>query len=148
MSKPFFYPSIVLDNEDPLMLGRVRARVLTDNYNDIISSITDPVWDEEKDKWTARDPFVFLPLLPYFIYQVPKKDELIYAFYYNNNYKFQNQFYVQATFSSPTLSPFEYYVGAQKNTGVGIQYKNPLPLKNQDGTYSSPVNKGVSRTRG
>ena len=78
MSKPFFYPSIVLDNEDPLMLGRVRARVLTDNYNDITDSITNPVWNEEKDRWTSRDPFVFLPLLPYFIYQVPKNNELIY----------------------------------------------------------------------
>jgi hypothetical protein len=140
---PFFYPSIVLDDQDPLMLGRVRARVLTDNYNDIISSITNPIWNEAKDKWTARDPFVFLPLLPYFIYQVPKVNELIYAFYYNKEYKFQNQFYIQATYSSPTLSPFEYYVGAQKNTGVGIQYKNPLPLKNQDGTYASKENVGV-----
>jgi len=143
MSKPFFYPSIVLDNDDPVMLGRVRARVLTDNYNDVISSITNPPWNEEKDKWTSRDPFIFNPLLPYFLYQVPKKDELVYGFYYNKDYKYQNQFYVQAMFSSPTLSPFEYYVGAQKFTGVGGQYKNPLPLKNQDGSYASPKNVGV-----
>ena len=132
-----FFQAQVIDNVDPMMLGRIRAKLLIDNYNDIIKSINDPIWNEEKDKWTARDPFVFLPLLPYFIYQVPKVNELIYAFYYNKEYKFQNQFYIQATYSSPTLSPFEYYVGAQKNTGVGIQYKNPLPLKNQDGTYAS-----------
>jgi hypothetical protein len=143
MSKPFFYPSVVLDNEDPVMLGRIRARVLTDNYNDVIASITSPPWDEEKDKWTARDPFLFNPLLPYFLYQVPKKDELIYGFYYNKEYKYQNQFYIQSMFSSPTLSPFEYYVGAQKFTGVGGQYKNPLPLKNQDGKYANDKNKGV-----
>lgn len=142
MIKPFFYPSLVLDNEDPLMLGRIRARVLTDNYNDIISSIS-PAWDEEKDAWTSRDPFLFNSLLPYFIYQVPKKDELVYAFYYNNETRFQNQYYVQATFSSPTTSPFEYYVGSQKWTGVGSQYKTPLPLKNQDGTYASKKNEGV-----
>ena len=143
INKPLFYPSIVLDNEDPLMLGRIRARELTDNYNDIIASITNPVWNETKDKWTSRDPFIFNPLLPYFMYQVPKKDELVYGLYYNADYKYQNQFYVQSLFSSPTLSPFEYYVGAQKFTGVGGQYKNPLPLKNQDGTYASPENKGV-----
>jgi len=45
MTNRFFYPSVVLDVNDPLMLGRIRARVLTDNYNDIISSITDPVWN-------------------------------------------------------------------------------------------------------
>ena len=63
MSKPFFYPSVVLDNEDPVMLGRIRARVLTDNYNDVIASVTSPPWNEEKDKWTSRDPFIFNPLL-------------------------------------------------------------------------------------
>ena len=129
MNKPFLYPSIVLDNQDPIMLGRIRARVLTDNYNDVIASVTNPPFNEEKDKWTNRDPFLFNPLLPYFLYQVPKKDELVYGIYYNKDYKFQNQFYVQAMFSSPTLSPFEYYVGAQKFTGVGGQYINPLPLK-------------------
>jgi len=87
MSKPFFYPSIVLDNEDPIMLGRIRARVLTDNYNDVIASVTNPPWNEKKDKWTSRDPFLFNSLLPYFIYQVPKKDELVYAFYYNKEYR-------------------------------------------------------------
>jgi hypothetical protein len=143
MSKPFFYPSVVLDNEDPVMLGRIRARVLTDNYNDVIASVTSPPWNEEKDKWTSRDPFLFTPLLPYFLYQVPKVEELVYGFYYNNDYKYQNQFYVQSMFSSPTLSPFEYYVGSQKFTGVGGQYKNPLPLKNQDGKYASDKNKGV-----
>jgi len=140
---PLLYPAVVLDNEDPLMLGRIRARVLTDNYNDIIGGITNPVWNEQKDIWTARDPFLFTPLLPYFIYQVPKVEELVYGLYYNSDYKFQNQFYIQSNFSSPTLTPYEYYVGGQTYTGVGGQYKNSLPLKNQDGTYASNVSEGV-----
>lgn len=143
MNKPLLYQCVVLDNQDPLLLGRVRARLLTDNYLDIISSITDPPWDETKDVWTARDPFIFNPLLPFFIYQVPKVEELIYILYYNNDFKYQNQFYVQAMFSSPTTSPFQYYIGAQKFTGVGIQYTNPLPIKNQDGTYKNNIPKGV-----
>jgi len=143
INKPFLYPAIVLDNQDPLMLGRVRARVLTDTYNDVIASITNPVWDEKIDKWTSRDPFIFNSLLPYFMYQVPKKNELVYGIYYNADYKYEGQFYVQSLFSSPTLTPGEYYVGSEKFTGVGGQYKNPLPLKNQDGTYASPKNEGV-----
>jgi hypothetical protein len=143
INKPLLYPAVVLDNKDPLMLGRIRARVLTDNYNDTISSITNPVWDEKTDKWTSRDPFIFIPLLPYFIYQVPKKDEIVYGLYYNADYKFQGQFYVQSLFSSPTATPFEYYVGGDKFTGVGSQYTNSLPLKNQDGTYAGPKNEGV-----
>ena len=143
INKPLLYPAIVLDNQDPLMLGRIRARELTDTYNDVIASITNPVWDETKDKWTERDPFIFNSLLPYFMYQVPKKDEFVYGIYYNADYKYQGQFYVQSLFSSPTLTAFEYYVGGQKFTGTGGQYRSPLPLKNQDGTYASPKNVGV-----
>lgn len=143
MTQPFLNQAVVLDNKDPLMLGRIRARVLTINYLDVVSSYNDPPWDEEKDKWTSRDPFIFAPLLPFFIYQVPKIDELVYGLYYNPEVLFQNQFYVQASFSSPMSSPFEYYVGAQKLTGIGIQYTSPLPIKNQDGTYKNNKPKGV-----
>jgi len=143
MSKPLFYQCQVLDNEDPLMLGRVRARLLVDNYADIIKSITDPMWNEEKDIWTARDPFIFNPLLPYFIYQTPKVDELIQILYVNPEFKYLNQYYVQNTFSSPTTTFKEYYVGANKFTGTGGQLSNPLPLKNQDGTFKNNIMKGV-----
>jgi hypothetical protein len=143
MTQPFLNQAEVLDNEDPLMLGRIRARVLTINYLDVVSSFDDPIWDEEKDKWTSRDPFIFSPLLPFFIYQVPKVGELIYGIYYNPDVLYQNQFYIQASFSSPMVSPFEYYVGSQKLTGMGVQYTDPLPIKNQDGTYKNNKPKGV-----
>jgi hypothetical protein len=143
MSNQLLYQCVVLDNEDPLMLGRVRARLLTDNYSDMLKSFDNPPWNPQKDPWSTRDPFIFNPLLPYFLYQVPKVEELIYILYYNNDFKYRNQFYVQAMFSSPTTSPFEYYVGAQKFTGVGVQFTNPLPIKNQDGTYANNLSKGV-----
>ena len=95
----------VLNSDDPMMLGRVRAIRLIDNLDDILRSVTDPPWNEEKDIWTSRDPLIFTPLLPYFIYQVPKKDELIQIMYLNKDYRFQNQFYIQASaFSSPTTT--------------------------------------------
>ena len=56
-----FFQVTVIDNQDPMMLGRIRAKLLIDNYNDIVKSITDPPWNEEKDAWTARDPFIFNP---------------------------------------------------------------------------------------
>ncbi len=114
MNQPLFYQCVVLDNQDPLMLGRVRARLLTDNYNDMVKSFDDPPWNEEKDKWGNRDPFIFNPLLPFFIYQVPKVDEMVNVLYYNSDFQYRNQFYIQALFSTPTTSPFEYYVGTQK----------------------------------
>ena len=139
-----FYQVQVLDNQDPMMLGRIRARLLTDNYQDIVRSITDPPWNEEKDKWTTKDPFVFNPLLPYFMYSVPKVDEMCQIIYVDKNFKYQNQYYVQNTFSSPTTTLKEYYVGSNKFTGTGTQLKNPKPLKNQDGTYTDQaIHKGV-----
>ena len=137
MSSPLFYQCIVLDNQDPLMLGRVRARLLTDNYLDIVKSIGDPPWNEERDKWSARDPFIFNPLLPYFMYQVPKVDEMTLVTFVNKDYKFQNQYYIQSTFSSPTTTNFEYYQGGNKFTGTffedtGYRNKGLLTFINGD----------------
>jgi hypothetical protein len=143
------YQGVVLDNEDPMMLGRVRARFQNPpsdmgSYDDIIKSIKNPPWNEEKDKWTPRDPFVFTPLIPYFIYQVPKNEELIQLMYLNKDYKFQNQYYIQSNFSTPTATKFEYNQGGNKFTGMGTQFVAPKPLKNQDGTYTnSAIHKGV-----
>jgi hypothetical protein len=139
-----FFQVQVISNDDPMMLGRIRATLLTDNYQDIVKSITDPPWNEEKDVWTARDPFVFNPLMPYFMYQVPKVGELAQIMYLNKDFKYQNQYYVQNTFSSPTATNFEFYQGGNKFTGTGTQLKNPKPLKNQDGTYTDQaIHKGV-----
>lgn len=139
-----FYQVQILDNEDPMMLGRVRARLLTDNYQDIVKSFRNPPFNEEKDKWTERDPFVFSPLMPYFMYSVPKVDEMAQIIYVNKDFKYQNQYYIQNTFSTPTATNFEYYVGGNKFTGTGTQLKTPKPLKNSDGSYTDQaVHKGV-----
>ena len=97
MSKPIFYQLVIIDNQDPLMLGRVRARIVIDNYEDIIRAFDDPPWNEQQDAWSDRDPFIFNPLLPYFVYQVPKVNELCQAIYLNRDFKYQNQYYVQKT---------------------------------------------------
>ena len=106
------FNAVVIDNEDPLMLGRVRARFLNPpsdmgSYEDITRSINNPIWSEEDDKWTSRDPFIFLPLIPYFLYQVPKVDEFIQLIYLNKDFKFQNQYYILSNFSTPTATKFE-----------------------------------------
>lgn len=145
MSKPIFYQCIVLDNQDPLMLGRVRARLVTDNYNDVLKSITNPPWNEEKDKWGKRDPFIFNPLLPYYVYNVPRNGEMIQIIYVSADFRYQNQYYVQNTFFSPTATNFMFNQGANKFTGVGAQIDPPKELINKnDGTYTeSGVHKGV-----
>ena len=52
MSRPIFFQVLVLDNNDPLMLGRIRGTLITDNYADIIKSFDDPPWNEAKNACT------------------------------------------------------------------------------------------------
>lgn len=143
MSRPIFFQVLVLDNNDPLMLGRIRGTLITDNYADIIRSFDDPPWNEAKDAWTSRDPFIFNPLLPYFIYQVPKVNELVQIMYVNRDFKYQNQFYVQNSFYSPTSSYFTYQEGANKFTGTGMQIENPKPLKTSGVFSENGIHEGV-----
>jgi hypothetical protein len=78
------------------------------------------------------------------VYSVPKVDELVQVIYVNKDFQYQNQYYVQNTFSSPTATFNEFYFGGNKFTGTGMQIKNPKPLKNQDGTFTDQsVHKGV-----
>ena len=144
MSRPIFFQCLVLDNNDPLMLGRIRGTLVTDNYNDIIRSFDDPPWNETKNPWTDRDPFIFNPLLPYFIYQVPKVKELVQIMYVNRDFKYQNQFYVQNSFYSPTSSYFTFQEGANKFTGTGMQIENPRPLKNTIGALAEATGGATS----
>lgn len=143
MSEQVLFQCQVLNIDDPLMLGRIRARRLIDNYDDILKSISDPPWNEEKDIWTLRDPFVSSPLLPYYVYSTPKVDEMVLVMYANQGTDFINRYYVQSTFYSPTATGFQYYQGGNKFMGTGIQIADPKPLKNQDGTFTSQTHKGV-----
>ena len=108
----------VFDNQDPLLLGRIRASGQTDNVQDTYNAIPD--WDEQTGPWSTKDPFVYLPFLPYFVSQVPQNEELIQVIYQNPRVQYSNQFYIQGPFSSPMLTSFQDKTGADSMLGTGL----------------------------
>jgi hypothetical protein len=141
MDKRNIFPGYVKDNDDPMMLGRIRVVPEFEIYNDLLP--TD--WDEEKDKWTAKDPIVFLPLLPYYISQVPKIDEYVHLFYYNQKERLDaNKFYIQGPITRPQNNFFEDYRNAKSMLATGEVYTKANTIKNpEDGTYRSKTSEGV-----
>ena len=134
------FVGIVLDNRDPMMLGRLRVKLETETYTDTLkANSTGPGFKE----WSNDDPFLFLPLLPYFLYQVPQKDEYVHVIYQNKSFPYKNQFYIQGPFSSPMITNFEFYQGAKKFLASGTRISDSPPIKNPNGTYINETVKGV-----
>lgn len=139
-----------LSSDDPLMLGRIRVEPENINQAALEKSIAnfDPNSNDpnKNGPWSDLDPYIYLPLLPYFVNQVPKKGEKVMLFYYNTNTKTdRNRFYMISTFSSPTTIKFEDGSSSQTrlNSGYGNSTKRLPPIKNQDGTFKNSKNKGV-----
>jgi hypothetical protein len=144
-----FY-GICVDNGDPLMLGRVRIYPTQQNINEVIGSVDgfdeNSSTPETNGPWSYLDPFIYLPLLPYFINQVPKKGEYTTLFYFNNKQQIsRNKYYAISIFSSPTTILEENYRSSQTHLTSGI--RNSLKafpnLKDKDGNHVFPNNKGV-----
>jgi hypothetical protein len=141
------FPGRVVDNIDPAMLGRIRAIPVIKDIESIISGIdSDKIENgdlKEQYKWTSIDPLVFLPLLPFFVSQVPKETEYIHILYMNKEYPNKNQFYIQGPFSSPMLSPFETYNSSEKFLAAGDLIKEIPTVKNTDGAFKTILSEGV-----
>ena len=138
------FPGEVIDNQDPTMLGRLRINPKSPQFKPKTpESTTKDNFNEETDKWTDKDPYVFLPLLPFYLSVIPEVGEYVHTLYYNKDFPKGNQFYIQGPFSSPMTTPFENYEGAQKFLASGSRIKEGISLKNQDGSYRKSDSKGI-----
>lgn len=139
----------VINNQDPLMLGRIRAVPV----EELESALLPEDWNEETDIWTEKDPLIYLPLLPYYISQVPKVDEYIHIFYYNKRQVIDNsKFYIQGPITRPQNNSFEYYKNSESMLASGTflkqanNIKDPLTfeLKGQSqGIYPEPGDNSI-----
>jgi hypothetical protein len=137
----WFY-AVVVDNQDPLNLGRVRAQLLTDDNTAIKKSYEG---FGPADYWTEKDPFVFNSLLPLYVWAVPKIDELIQIYYHEpDTAQFLNAYYIQGPFNRIQNIVQENYNESQKFTDIsGVQIVGSKNLRNPNGTYKNPDPDGV-----
>jgi len=144
------YFGVCLDTKDPLMLGRIRVAPTNEDYEQRKTSVKG--FDEnsktpfKNGPWSPKDPFIFLPLLPYFINQVPKIGENVMLFYFDRKRKSgKNKFYMIAPFSSPTTIKFEDFRSSNTNLDSGYQNSTvSLPfIKDSNGEYADQNKKGV-----
>ena len=142
MARVWFYGKVI-DNQDPLNLGRIRAKILTDDVEAIIKSVED--YNPLTDSWSEKDPLVFNSFLPLYIYAVPKVDELIQIFYHDpESSQFLNAYYIQGPFSKIQNIGLENYLQSQRYGDIqGIRQKTSKYFKNPDGTYKSSIPEGV-----
>ena len=144
----------VSDNNDPLMLNRIRVYYDTVNNQTILDGIPNTYnnkstkTDDGKDlkpefKWTKIDPFCFLPQLPLFINLTPKINESVNLIYPNSDYKYAEQYYTLGTFSSP-LTSFKENYKAQRLFATKSNIVDAKLLKNPtNNEYYKPKTKGV-----
>lgn len=138
------FQGYVINNQDPLMLGRIRAVPISETE----SAILPKNWNPEKDIWTQKDPLIYLPLLPYYVSQVPQVDEYIHIFYYNTSQNVDNtKFYIQGPITRPQNNFFENWHNTESMLSSGpflkqANYiKDPLSYEikgNAKGIYPEP----------
>lgn len=143
------WPGTVIANNDIMGLNRIRVRQQTKRFFDFVKSTPKEYWNDdqsdlqEKYWWTSVDPFVALPLLPFFINQTPKVGEYVNLIFSNLDYTTENVYYVQGMFSSPMNSSYENANGSQTYTAQGPRISPTLALKKPNGEYYQEKSAGV-----
>lgn len=137
------YKGQCIDSNDPMRLGRIRAILKTENTTDR-EIANENLGKQTYREWDDRDPFVFKPLLPFFINTPPKVNEYVHLFYNNTKRRGdKDKFYIGGVYSSPTTSNFEQYDSAVTNFDEGSRNKSFPNILNEDGEYFYKDTEGI-----
>ena len=79
-SEQVLYPGRCIDSNDPLRLGRIRAQLMIENMTEREKG-NENFGVKTYTEWDYNDPFVYLPLLPYFVSVKPKEGEYVHLMY-------------------------------------------------------------------
>ena len=147
------FPGVVYDNQDPMMLNRLRVIPETKKLTDILKSVGEEYLDLDNDgnvldlkpkyRWTNVDPLLYLPFLPIYISQTPFPGEYVHIIYMNKVSDQDNKFYIQGPFSSPMNLPQEFYQGAKKYLAAGDRIQSQQSIKNENGQYRNKNSFGI-----
>lgn len=142
MARIWYYAKVI-DNQDPLNLGRVRANILTDDTEAIRQSVED--FNVVTDAWSEKDPFIFNSLLPIYIWSVPKIDELVQIYYHDSDdTQFLNAYYIQGPFSRIQNIVLENYAQSERYGDIrGVRLNGSKFIRNVDGSFKNPDPNGV-----
>ena len=125
--KRIIIPGRVLDNKDPLMIGRIRVLPSTENELQAYPEN----WTKDKE-WGILDPFVFLPLIPYYISQIPEIDEYVNIMYATKEEtKDATKFYIQGPISRPWNNSYETYNNAESVLANGDSLQKAPSIRNK-----------------
>ena len=121
------FQGYVLNNQDPLMLGRIRALAADVTESQVLPEDWSPI-----KEWTSDDPLIYLPLLPYYISQVPSVNEYIHIFFYNKKQQVDNsKFYIQGPITRPQNNNFEDWHNSESMLASGEFLKQANDIKDK-----------------
>jgi hypothetical protein len=139
-NKKILFLSVVVDNEDTFLLGRIRCLPEHEQIKSILDDLNgENLLNENKSdiadkyKYTSKDPFVFMPLLPPYMSFIPKVGELVWLLYSDasQNWGKKEQFYTTATKSYPFNVFFEDNAQSKALTNLGSNIVSGNEIKSQ-----------------
>jgi hypothetical protein len=148
-SNQIIYFGTCIGNDDPQMLGRIRVLPFDDVQQAVIDA--NPKFKPDSKSlsngpWSELDPFLYNPLLPYFVNQSPKIGERVKLFYFNTDSRYgKNKYYIIDQYSSPTTINYEDVNSSalRSDAGYSNSTKSFPPIKNNNGDYVEESYKGV-----